>query len=250
MPSPQISAAQRSLALSAVALFTFCCSAPPRTHAQQPAAATTPAPASVAERSAALNSLFHEMWEDTLKNLPVFASEIGDRRYNDKLEDISPRAIDAELGRRRAFLLRLLAIDTSGLSGQEKLSSTLMQRELIQDEEGSRFKEWEFPVNQFHGVHTDLPGMVTNLPFSTVKDYDDYIARLHAIPAYIRQTTLNLISGIDDQRVQPAYLMQKVLVQTETLAQQKPEASPFAQPLQKFPQASAPPIASASRLTC
>ncbi len=240
MPSPQISAAQRSLALSAVALFTFCCSAPPRTHAQQPAAATTPAPASVAERSAALNSLFHEMWEDTLKNLPVFASEIGDRRYNNKLEDISPRAIDAELGRRRAFLLRLLAIDTSGLSDQEKLSSTLMQRELIQDEEGSRFKEWEFPVNQFHGVHTDLPGMVTNLPFATVKDYDDYIARLHAIPAYIRQTTLNLISGIDDQRVQPAYLMQKVLVQTETLAQQKPEASPFAQPLQKFPASISP----------
>ncbi len=57
------------------------------------------------------------------------------------------------------------------------------------------------------------------------------------MPAQLRQATENLMAGIDDGRVQPAYLMEKVLKQTEELAGQTPEASPFALPLKKFPAA-------------
>jgi uncharacterized protein (DUF885 family) len=62
---------------------------------------------SVASRSAALNDLFNEMWQDQLKHSPEFASSIGDRRYNDQLSDLSPRAVNDGLARDQAFLLRL-----------------------------------------------------------------------------------------------------------------------------------------------
>ena len=192
---------------------------------------------SVSARSAALSALFKEIWEDRLKTHPEFASSLGDRRYNDQLTDLSPAAINRELSRRRVFLTRLLTIDTTGLSDQEKLSSELMQRELIQGEEGAKFKEWELPVNQFHGIHTDLPSDIVNWPFQTVRDYDDYVTRLKAMPAELRQATENLLAGIDDHRVQPAYLMEKVLKQTEEIAGQTPETSAFATPLQSFPAA-------------
>ena len=190
---------------------------------------------STSARSAALSGLFREIWEDRLKTHPEFASSLGDRRYNDQLTDLSPAAVNRELGRRRVFLTRLVAIDTNGLSVQEKLSSELMQRELIQDEQGARFKEWELPVNQFHGIHTDLPSEIVNWPFQTVKDYEDYVTRLKTMPVQLRQATENLIAGIDDQRVQPAYLMEKVLKQTEEIAGQTPETSAFAIPLKSFP---------------
>jgi len=190
---------------------------------------------SVADRSAALSSLFKEIWEDNLKHSPEFASSLGDRRYNDQLSDLSPRAVNDSLARGRDYLARLAAIDTTGLSDQEKLSAELMERELIEDEEGARFKEWELPVNQFHGIHTDLPSEIVDWPFETVKDYDDYIARLKKMPGQIRQATENLMAGIDDGRVQPAFLMEKVLKQTEDLAGQAPEKSAFATPLTKFP---------------
>ena len=191
--------------------------------------------AGVQARSAALSALFKEMWEDQLKHSPEFASSLGDRRYNDQLSDLSPRALNEGLARDRAYLVRLESIDTTGLTEQEKLSAQLMERELIEAEEGAKFKEWELPVNQFHGIHTDLPSEVSDWPFATVKDYDDYIARLKAMPTQIRQATLNLIAGIDDGRVQPAYLMEKVLKQTEELASSTPGKSPFALPLSKFP---------------
>ncbi len=186
-------------------------------------------------RGAALSGLLKEIWEDDLKSQPEFASSLGDRRYNDLLADLSPRALNEKLRRRRDFLARLSAIDTTGLSDQEKLSADLMLRELIEQEEAARFKEWEFPVNQFHGIHTDLAAQIVDWPFETVKDYDDYIARLRKMPIQLRQATENLMSGIDDNRVQPAYLMEKVLKQTQDLAAQEPAKSAFATPLQKFP---------------
>ena len=195
-----------------------------------------PAPAvSTQGAGATLSSLFAEMWEDRLKRSPELASGLGDRRYNDQLSDQSPRAINEELARQRTFLARLSAIDRTGLTEQERLSASLMERELIEEEEGARFKEWQMPVNQFHGIHTDLPAMVVNLPFDTAKDFDDYVARLKKIPAALRQASENLMAGIDEKRVQPAYLMEKVLKQTEELAGQTAEASPFALPLGKFP---------------
>ena len=50
------------------------------------------------------------------------------------------------------------------------------------DQEAAEFKEWEMPVNQMGGIYSDYPQLVAELSFNTVKDYDDWIARLHAIP--------------------------------------------------------------------
>ena len=217
--------------------ISLCCVVPCSVCQSQTPAVATSAPQTVQQRSTALSALFKEMWEDHLKHSPEFASTIGDKRYNDQLSDLSPRAVNDELARGRGYLARLSAIDTVGLNEQEKLSADLMERQIIEEEEGARFKEWQLPVNQFHGIHTDLPAMVVDLPFDTVKDYDDYIARLNKVPAQIRQATENLMAGIDDHRVQPAYLLEKVLKQTEELAVQMPEASPFALPLKRFPAA-------------
>jgi uncharacterized protein (DUF885 family) len=190
---------------------------------------------SVDARSKELSALFAEIWQDTLKHSPEYASSLGDKRYDDQLTDYSTQEINASLARGRGYIEKLSLIDTTGLPDQEKLSAGLMLRSLIDQQEGAKFKEWEMPVNQFNGFHTDLPQLVTHLQFDEVKDYDDYIARLKKVPKAFSQIMTNMELGIDDGRVPPQYLMEKVLVQTQTLAQQKAEASPFALPLKKFP---------------
>ncbi len=93
------------------------------------------------------------MWEDQLKHSPEFASSIGDKRYNDQLTDYSVKEVNASLARGLGYIQRLGEIDTTGLTDQEKLSSELMLRSLIEDQDGAKFKEWEMPVNQFGGFH-------------------------------------------------------------------------------------------------
>ena len=196
-----------------------------------------PADATASARSQALSSLLHDIWEDRLKHSPEFATSIGDKRYDDQLTDYSAKEVNASLQRGLEYIERLGAIDTSGLTEQEQLSAELMLRSLIDDQQGAKFKEWEMPVNQFYGLHTDLPQLPNRTQFDTVKNYDDYIARLKKVPVAFSQVMTNMQLGADEGRTEPQYLMEKVLVQTQTLADHKPADSPFALPLKKFPKA-------------
>ncbi len=204
----------------------------PAAPANAPAVASdAPAP----ERSAALAALLAEMWQDRLQHEPEFATEVGDDRYNDRLDDQSASANNDALARGAAYLVRLAAINTDGLSEQDQLSEQLMERTLIEQQQEALFKPWEMPVNQFSGIQVDLPQLQSIAPFRTIHDYDDYIARMHAVPVAFQQVTDSIESGIADGRVPPRILLEKVLQQTQTLAAQKPEDSPFARPLTKFP---------------
>jgi uncharacterized protein (DUF885 family) len=189
----------------------------------------------LSSRLKTLNTIFSDYWEDQLKHQPEFASSIGDNRYNDQLSDYSVQAYNESLARGRAFLTRLAEVDTSGMPAQEQLSKDLLIRTLIENQQEARFKPWEMPVNQFYGLQVDLPQLVPQLTFNTAKDYDDYIARLKKVPLAFQQITDDMSIGIDDHREPPAYLMEKVLAQVNTIGNKKPEDGPFALPVQKFP---------------
>jgi uncharacterized protein (DUF885 family) len=203
-----------------------------------PAGAAVPAQnfnQDIVTRSHDLARLFDDIWQDRLLHDPEYATYLGDKRYDDQLSDLSPRAVNDALNRERGFIERLSAIDTTGLSHQEQLSAELMLRSLIEDQEGAQFKEWEMPVTQYAGVQLDLPQLADHTDFSTAADYDHYVARLKKMPLYFNQTMTNMQSGIDDHRTPPQYIMQKALAQTQAIAAQKAVDTPFAAPLKKFP---------------
>jgi uncharacterized protein (DUF885 family) len=193
------------------------------------------APSSPEDRAKALHGLFHDYWEETLKRQPEFASTLGDKRYNDQISDYSVKAINEWLAFEQDLLLKLAAIDNTALSDQDQTSRELLIRDLTQDQEEAEFKSWEMPINQMGGIYSEYPQLVAELSFTTAKDYDDWIARLRAIPHAFEQVTVNISLGIDDKRVPPKYLLEKTLEQVNQLASQKPEDSPLALPLKKFP---------------
>jgi uncharacterized protein (DUF885 family) len=183
----------------------------------------------------ALNLIFSDYWEDNLAHAPEFASTLGDKRFNDRISDYSVKAVNDSLARGQAFLMRLATIDTTGLSDQEKISRDLLLRSLTDDQEGAAFKEWEMPLNQMGGIYTTYPQLVAQLSFTTVKDYDDWIARLHAIPSAFDQNIANMEIGVEDHRVPPKFLLEKALAQVKEMAAQKPQDSPLAMGLKSFP---------------
>ncbi|MGB9408067.1 MAG: DUF885 family protein, partial [Terracidiphilus sp.] len=197
-------------------------------------------PATVEANRKALNDLFEEYWQASLEHSPEFASALGDKRYNDRIDDYSVKAENAWLEREENFMMRLAAIDPAGFTGQEKISRELLLRQFADNAEAAGFKEWEMPLNQMGGVYTNYPQLAAELSFTTVKDYDDWIARLHAIPRAFDQVTTNMSIGMDDHRVPPKYLLEKALEQVKALATQTPENSPLALPLKKFPAAVTP----------
>ena len=221
-------------ALAILTSSVFLSSLPPALHAQTASASSAQA-GSAEDRSKALNALFHDYWEAELKHSPEFASSIGDKRYNDQISDRSVKAINDWLAIEQNYLLQLSAIDPTGLADQEKTSRDLLIRDLTEDQEAAEFKAWEMPVNQMGGIYSEYPRLVAQLSFDAVKDYDDWTARLHAIPRAFDQVSANMSIGMDDKRVPPRFLLEKTLDQVKQLANQKAEDSPFALPLKKFP---------------
>lgn len=186
-------------------------------------------------RRKALNDLIAEQWEYRLRTSPEMATIIGDKRYNDRLSDFSQKAIDEDLVQTRRFLDRFEKIDTTCFPEQDALNKTLMVRQLRNDLDGARFKNWEMPVNQMSGVHIDLPQFVTLIPFTSVKDYEDYIARLKQVPRVFEENMVQMRNGERDHLIPPKFLLEKVVTQTIAIADTPVEKTPFAEPVAKFP---------------
>jgi uncharacterized protein (DUF885 family) len=208
-------------------------STPAFSSAQPPA--NPAAPANTAAGSSNLSRLLNDIWQDKLQHDPEYATFLNDKRYDTELDDRSPRAVNDALARGRDYITRLSAIDTAGLSHQEQLSADLQLRSLVEDQEAAKFKEWEMPVTQYQGIQLDLPQLVEHTSFDTAADYDHYVTRLSKVPLAFTQTMTNMQSGMDERRTPPAYLMEKVLAQVQGIAAEKPEATPFAEPLKNFP---------------
>jgi len=215
----------------ALALCSFTSSTEPISHSPRALAYQ----AGVETRRQQLRALFDEEWEYELRTQPEFATALGDNRYNDQLSDYSAKFYQSDVEQKRKFLARFEAFGTSGLDGQDSLSLTLMIRDLRQQIEGAQFKSWEMPVNQMGGPHLELPDLVHNSPFNNSADYQDYIARLHQIPRVFEQVTANMRQGVKDGLMPPKYLLQKAAAETDDIAGQDGEASPFASPLKNFP---------------
>src|SRR4051812_3924398 len=182
-----------------------------------------------------LNDLLAEQWEYTLQTSPEFATIIGDKRFNDKLSDFSQRQIDRDLAKAKEFFDKFSAVDTAGFPEQEQLNKTLMVRNLKEQLDNAKFHEWEMPVNQMGGVHIDMPQLVALFPFDTVKDYEDYVARLKALPRLFDENMVQMRKGMAEGLMPPKFLLEKVVTQSQDIGSKTPEDSPFATPIQKFP---------------
>ena len=190
---------------------------------------------SVEARRAQLRDALQAEWEYQLRTYPEFATYVGDTRYNDRLGDYSPQAIAKQNDHAKQQLKVFEAIDTFGFPDEEVLSQQLMVRDLRESVDGARFDNWKMPVNQFWGAHLEYASLPSQTPFKTVKDYENYIARLHQLPRVLEQVTEDMKLGLSDRLMPPKYLLEKVTVQAQEIADASEDKSPFNQPMLKFP---------------
>ncbi|MDB6161710.1 MAG: hypothetical protein JWO04_5416 [Gammaproteobacteria bacterium] len=185
----------------------------------------------VEARLAEQNALFEEQYESDLKAHPEAATSFGDYRYNDQLSDFSIAGVNSQHSRDTGFLKRLNAISTAGFREQDVLSHQVMARVLEQRIADYDFKEYEMPVNQMSGPHVRLADLPLAVPFDSVKQYEDYVSRLHQIPRVFTQTEEVLRAGKNDQLMPVRFLLEKVPAQCLGVI----AGDPFLAPTRKYP---------------
>ncbi len=205
------------------------------------AAAAAAAPAAsatgtdVANRVTALNALLAEQWQHQLESSPEFATTLGDLRYNSQWSDASLAHAEAEHKVAVGYIHRFRAIDTTGFSDTDKLNQQLMVRQLHDSLHSYDLKLFEMPLDQMSGAHIALAGFVSSIPFDNTKQYDDYLTRLKAVPKLFDQVTEVARQGLADKMMPPKYVLEKVVVQIDSIEKSAGMDSVFAEPLKHFP---------------
>jgi uncharacterized protein (DUF885 family) len=192
---------------------------------------------SVFERQKQLNDFLKEEWEFEMRTQPEVATIVGDYRYNDKLSDLSPAGIEANVEQTRRFLDRLEKIDMTGLPDFDQLNKRLLARNLRLSLRSFDLKLHEMPIDQMFGFHLQVTQMVPQTPFRKVRDYEDYLARLRQLPRAFDQVIELAKAGERDGLMPPRRLLEKVVTQSNAIAGSALGAeSPFLKPVQQFPE--------------
>jgi uncharacterized protein (DUF885 family) len=178
-------------------------------------------------------------WQYTLAQSPTWASSLGDHRFDDRWEDASLAAIAASQVHAQKALETLTAIDRVALTPADQLNDDLYQRNLRMEIEGYRFRFFLCPLSQQGGVQ-NADDVLTSLSFNTAKDYENWLARLQALPLLVEQTTALMRTGIQEKVLLPKVVMGRIPAQIAKQVVAQPEESPFYKPFKTFP-ASIPP---------
>lgn len=183
---------------------------------------------------AALHDLFAKEWNYEMEQNPTFASDLGDRRWNDRWPDLSLEAIRKRNEHNTDALARLHRIDRSRLSAQDQLNYDLFEKEYGNRLEAYKYRLYLLPVNQREGIQT-ADDLNTSLRFETVKDYEDWIARIRSFPTYMDQTIALMREGARSHLIWPKVVMQRVTAQIDKQIVDQADASLFYKPFKTFP---------------
>ena len=187
-----------------------------------------------ADPGADFATLLDEAWEWRLAENPLFASRLGDRRYNTVWRDRSLDAIAARHLQGRDFLRRLYAIGRSQLSTADQLNYELFRRELQNEVDAHQFKAYLMPFSHRGGVQ-NLDSQADFLRFTSLKDYEDWLARLQEIGTVVSQTIDVAEHGRNSGIVSPKILMGRIPDQIATQLVDNAEDSPFYRVFEQLP---------------
>ena len=193
------------------------------THAQQPTGA-----------GGAMRALYDREWEWELTQDPLFASYLGDRRWNDRWPDISLKAIADRQAHREGLLKELDTISRQNLAPAEQINYDIFRHQLQMTVEGYQHRQHLVRLSTLDGVQ-NTEQLVDALRFKTVKDYDDWLGRLEAFPAYMDQNIALLRESVKTNVLLPKVIVQRVRGQVASLVAQPPEKSGYYRPFQNFP---------------
>ena len=199
-------------------------------------ATALPVHAQTTTQNRQLHALFAEEWERGLRESPENASYNGDSRFNDRWTDFTLTAINARQAADRAALQALHAIDRKTLSPSDQLDYDTFEWNLQRSVERQKFNEYLQPISHQGGPQT-ADGIAEVLPFATLKDYQDWLKRLQALPRVIGQITVLMQEGVKAGNLPPRVLMQRVPAQIAGQVVDDPTRSAFYKPFLKFPDA-------------
>jgi uncharacterized protein (DUF885 family) len=200
----------------------------------------------------ALEERVEKYFDGYLALNPTDATDLGDHRYDDRLEiSPSPAYESASRSLERRALADVRAIDPDRLDDEGRLTREMFIYNRGRELERMSFPGRLLPIDQFDGGMTAYLAMYGDgsgaQPFETVADYGRWLARASHFPEWVDAGIAAMREGMARGVVHPRAVMAKVVPQLESLLSADPEESVFYGPIIRMP--AEWPAADRTRLT-
>lgn len=187
-----------------------------------------------ADAAGDFKALLDEHWEWTLRNSPLLASSLGDRRYNDQWSDQSLAAIARRHDESREYLRRIYAIERAALPAADQLNYELLRRELQNDIDAHAFNGYLLPFFHRGGIQ-NLENVTNQLRLENTRDFEDWLARMDKIDVVVEQHIDLAEAGRKEGIMAPKILMGRVESQLAMQLVENAAASPFFRAFDNLP---------------
>jgi len=175
-----------------------------------------------------VNALADRFWEWFLETQPLWATFLGDERWNDRWDDPSPAGREREESSLRQLLADADTLDGPDLETEDRITLDMLR--VVADLRLAHLehKVWQLDqVDQLAGPQ-NLPGELARFQrIDTPDRLDALITRLDAYPAYIDMIRANIEEGVREGRTAAAPVIERTITQVRRALETPVDESPL-----------------------
>ena len=165
-------------------------------------------------------------WEKNLNENPLFASYVGDKRFNDKINSNSIKEFNDSKKSDLSSLSKLRQINESNLTDENKLNYKLKEFDLVNNIESKEFPIYFLRLNQRGGIQSFYE-TGNRLVYLSKEDYFDWFSRLEQFSQNIINSLEINKKGLNEGITQPRLVTEGVIAQIDALINSDIENNPY-----------------------
>ena len=193
------------------------------------------APLSASASESALSTIIDEHWQWVLEQYPERRLEYGARSGNNQWTDMSPEAFQRRYDDEGQFVQRLEQLEPATLTSDEQINRAMLLRQLRDNRTEFEDGLHLIALNMRSGPQ-HRHSMIDYLPMDSEQDYQDWLARLSALPEQLGDYRALLQEGIARERTQAQIVMSRVPAQIQNLITDDAADSPFYRAFAEMPE--------------
>ena len=167
-----------------------------------------------------------ENWQDSMEKSPLFASLLGDKRYDDKVSSNSIEDFFSEKEYESYVLEVLNQIDPNNLSEEDQLNYRLLKSDYEISLEGREYPGYYMRLNQRGGVQ-DYYLYGNRLNFTDLQSYKNWFERVKGYTQNVRNSLEINKEGLELGYTQPKLVTRGVSAQIGAMLQRDLEDHPY-----------------------
>jgi uncharacterized protein (DUF885 family) len=174
-----------------------------------------------------LRAIADRYWEARLEASPLFASFLGDHRYDDRVDDLSAEADQAHRARWIEVLGEVEAIDAAHLTETDRVTRDLLAEELTDAIAAIDARLVELASDQMQGIHAELLVMAGQLRAAEPDHAAMAVARVGAMGTMLDQAATRYRAGLAAGRTPARTCIERSINQVDGYLRSPLDDDPF-----------------------